>query len=164
MVDDCEERIAAESLAQGNILLDGQPVPRKESFRYLGSILQSNGGIEEDILHRTQSGWGKWRMDSGVLCDRKVPLKLKGKSYKYAIRHAMLYGAECWEINSRDTLRLKSIEMQMLRWACGHTRHDRIMNEYVRKKLMVAPIKEVLAHHRLRWFGHLQRRPPDAPV
>ncbi|XP_026378311.1 uncharacterized protein LOC113272727 [Papaver somniferum] len=98
---------------EGDILLDGQPVPRKESFRYLGSILQSN----EDILHRTQSGLGKWCLDSGILCDRKVPLKLKGKFYKSTIRPSMLYGAECWAINSRDTLRLKSTEMRMLRWA-----------------------------------------------
>ena len=30
--------------------------------------------------------------------------------------------------------------------------------------LGVAPIEEKLVQHRLRWFGHVQRRPPDAPV
>ena len=28
----------------------------------------------------------------------------------------------------------------------------------------MAPIKEKLTQHRLRWFGHIQRRPPEAPV
>ena len=28
----------------------------------------------------------------------------------------------------------------------------------------MAPIEEKLTQHRLRWFGHVQRRPPDAPV
>jgi hypothetical protein len=28
----------------------------------------------------------------------------------------------------------------------------------------VAPIEEKLVQHRLRWFGHVQRRPPEAPV
>ncbi|XP_026451240.1 uncharacterized protein LOC113351475 [Papaver somniferum] len=156
--------ISDSGRVEGDIMLDGQPVPRKESFRYLGSVLQSNGGIEEDIRHKTQSGWGKWRLDSDILYDHKVPLNLKGKFYKSAIRPAMLHDAECWAINNRDTLRLKSTEMRMLRWACGHMSHDRIRNEYVRKKLMVATIKEMLAQHWLRWFGHLQRRPPDAPV
>ena len=35
---------------------------------------------------------------SGVLCDRRRPLKLKGKFYRTAIRPAMLYGTECWAV------------------------------------------------------------------
>ena len=35
----------------------------------------------------------KWRQASGVLCDKRVPQKLKGKFYRTAIRPAMLYGA-----------------------------------------------------------------------
>ena len=31
-------------------------------------------------------------------------------------------------------------------------------------KVGVAPIEEKLVQHRLRWFGHIQRRPPEAPV
>ena len=28
----------------------------------------------------------------------------------------------------------------------------------------MAPIEEKLNQHRLRWFGHVQQRPPEAPV
>jgi hypothetical protein len=54
--------------------------------------------------------------------------------------------------------------MQMLYWICGHTRKDRIRNDDIRDKLGVAPIQEKLVHHRLRWFGHIQQRPPKTPV
>ena len=52
----------------------------------------------------------------------------------------------------------------MLRWFCGHTRRDRVRNEVIREIVGVAPIKEKLTQHRLRWFGHIQRRPREAPV
>ena len=52
----------------------------------------------------------------------------------------------------------------MLRWICGHTRKDRVRNDHIRDRLGVAPIEEKLVQHRLRWFGHVQRRPPEAPV
>ena len=52
----------------------------------------------------------------------------------------------------------------MLRWICGHTRMDRVRNDDIRDKLGIAPIEEKLIQHRLRWFGHVQRRPPEAPV
>jgi hypothetical protein len=34
----------------------------------------------------------------------------------------------------------------------------------IRDKLGVAPIQEKLVQHRLRWFGHIHRRPPEAPI
>jgi hypothetical protein len=51
-----------------------------------------------------------------------------------------------------------------LRWICGHTRRDRVWNEDIRDRVGVAPIEEKIVQHRLRWFGHVQRRPPEAPV
>ncbi|KAG2582388.1 hypothetical protein PVAP13_6KG108005 [Panicum virgatum] len=105
---------------EGDVSLEGQVVPKRDTFRYLGSMLQRDGDIDEDVSHRIKAGWMKWRQASGILCDKKVPQKLKGKFYRTAIRPAMLLG--------------------------------------------IAPIEEKLIQHRLRWFGHVQRRPPEAPV
>jgi hypothetical protein len=146
------------------VSLDGQVVPQKDTFRYLGSMLQKDGDIDEDVSHRIKVGWLKWRQASGVLCDKRVPQKLKGKFYRTAIRPAMLYGAECWPTKRRHVQQLGVAEMRMLRWACGHTRKDRIRNDDIRERVGVAPIEEKLVQHRLRWFGHIQRRPPEAPV
>jgi hypothetical protein len=54
--------------------------------------------------------------------------------------------------------------MRMLRWICGHTRRDRVRNDDIRERLGVAPVEEKLVQHRLRWFGHIQRRPVEAPI
>ncbi|PKA52789.1 ataxia telangiectasia mutated family protein [Apostasia shenzhenica] len=50
----------------------------------------------------------------------------------------------------------------MLRWMCGYTRKDRMRNEYIRKKVGVAPIEDKFRESRLRWFGH--RRAIEAPI
>ncbi|KAG2549704.1 hypothetical protein PVAP13_9KG354113 [Panicum virgatum] len=113
---------------------------------------------------RISAGWLKWRQASGILCDKRVPQKLKGKFYRTSIRPAMLYGAECWPTKRRHVQQLSVAEMRMLRWFCGHTRRDRVRNEVIRDRVGVAPIEEKLTQHRLRWFGHVQRRPPEAPV
>jgi hypothetical protein len=146
------------------VSLGGQVVPKRDTFRYLGSMLQSNGDVDEDVSHRIKAGWLKWRQASGILCDKKVPQKLKGKFYRMAIRPAMLYGAECWPTKRQHIQQMSVAEMRMLRWMCGHTRKDRIRNEMIRDRVGVAPIEEKLVQHRLRWFGHVQRRPPEAPV
>ena len=55
------------------VTLDGQVVPQKDTFRYLGSILHKDGDIDEDVNHRIKAGWMKWRQASGILCDKRVP-------------------------------------------------------------------------------------------
>ncbi|RCV26339.1 hypothetical protein SETIT_5G237700v2 [Setaria italica] len=106
----------------------------------------------------------KWRLASRILYDKRVPLKLKGKFYRTAITPVMLYGAECWPTKRRHVQQISVAEMCMLRWICGHTRRDRVRNEDIRDRLGVAPIEEKLIQHRMRWFGHVQRKPPEAPV
>ena len=43
------------------VSLGGQVVPQKDTFRYLGSMLQKDGCIDEDVNHRIKAGWMKWR-------------------------------------------------------------------------------------------------------
>ena len=42
--------------------------------------------------------------------------------------------------------------------------NDRVQNDDIRDRLGVAPIEEKLVQHQLRWFGHVQRRPPEILV
>ncbi|KAG2588989.1 hypothetical protein PVAP13_5NG391443, partial [Panicum virgatum] len=138
---------------EGDVSLEGQVVPKRDTFRYLGSMLQRDGDIDEDVSHKIKVGWMKWRQASGVLCDKKVPQKLKGKFYRTAIRPAMLYGAECWPTKTRHVQQLSVAKMHML-----------LRNDDIRDRLGIAPIEEKLIQHRLRWFGHVQRRSPEPPV
>jgi hypothetical protein len=70
---------------EGDVRLDGQVVPKKDTFCYLGSMLQKNGDIDEDVSHRIKVSRLKWHQASDVLCDPRVPLKLKGKFYRTVI-------------------------------------------------------------------------------
>jgi hypothetical protein len=157
-------QFSGENSDDGYVSLDGRVVPMNDTFRYLGSMLQSDGDIDEDVSHRIRNGWVKWRQTSGILCDKKVPNKLKYKFYRTAIRPAMMYGAECWATKEQHIQKMSVAKMRMLRWICDHTRKDQIRNDDIRDKLGVAPIQKKLVQHRLRWFGHIQRRPPEAPV
>jgi len=52
--------------------------------------------------------------------------------------------------------------MRMIRWMCGHTRFNKIINEVIRGKIGVVSIEDKMRNARLRWFGHI--RSMDAPV
>ena len=84
----------------------------------------------------------KWRNVSSVICDKEVPLKLKGKFYSIAIRPTILYGTRSWVVKNQQENKLDDIEIRMLRWMNEHTRHDRIGNECIREKVRITLILE----------------------
>jgi hypothetical protein len=43
---------SATTQEEGDIRLNGQVVPKKDIFHYLGSILQKDRDIDEDVSHR----------------------------------------------------------------------------------------------------------------
>ncbi|XP_070007632.1 uncharacterized protein [Nicotiana sylvestris] len=63
-----------------------------------------------------------------------------------------------------ESQKMKVAKMRILRWMCGNTRMDKIRNVDIQEKVLMAPIDDKMREAMLRWFGHVQRRSPDAPV
>jgi len=83
---------------RGEVTIEGMTIPKVEKFKYLGSIIQQNEDIDEDINQCIKVGWQKWKYTSGVLCDKRMPVGLKGKIYRMVVRPVVLYGLKCWPI------------------------------------------------------------------
>ena len=65
-------------------------------------MFDAEGGTTTDCKNRVRLAWNKWREVTGVICDKKVPVKLKHKIYKTVVRPTMTYGAECWPMKKKD--------------------------------------------------------------
>ncbi|KAF3615739.1 putative transcription factor MYB86-like [Capsicum annuum] len=118
------------------VKLDSQAIQKRKSFKYLGSMIQGDSEIDEDVRYRIRVGWLKWRLALGVLCDKNVPLKLKVKG-----------GGD------------EDVAVDL--WS---DRKDRARNEIIREKVGVASMEDKMREVRLCWFGHVMRRGVDTPV
>ncbi|CAK1589662.1 unnamed protein product [Parnassius mnemosyne] len=107
------------------VSIDGQPLPYVSKFKYLCLVLTADDNIDADVTHRINAAWLRWRKLSGILYDSSLPIQLKGKIYKMAVRPAfvppafvtILYGDECWvakKINEKKmhTYKLKCYDGQ----------------------------------------------------
>ena len=63
-----------------------------KTFTYLGSSLAVDGELDAEVTHRVQSEWKNSKRVSGVLCDRNMNVKIKGKVYITVVRPALVYG------------------------------------------------------------------------
>ena len=146
------------SSCHDKVKLGGEEIKNITTFTYLGSMFDAEGGTTTDCKNRVRLAWNKWREVTGVICDKKVPVKLKHKIYKTVIRHTMTYGAACWTTKKKDEMLMNKTEMRMLRWIQGVSLREHKRNEEIREAATVQPIATHLMQKRLRWYGHVRRR------
>jgi hypothetical protein len=75
----------------------------------------------------------------------------------------MMYGAELWQIPTREINKILSTEMYVLRSA-RKSRMEIIKNEH-RKEIMgmkgKPDIIDIIEKKRLQWYGHVKRMPEE---
>ena len=136
------------------VKMENTKVPRVKKFKYLGLTVQESGNCKREVKKRVQARWNGWRKVPGVICDRRLPARVKGKVYSSVMRSAMVYGLETVAV----TKEMKVAEMKMLRFAMGVTKKDKIRNEYIRGTVKVEWLGIKMRKGRLRWYGHVMRR------
>ena len=107
------------------IKLNGEELKNVDHFKYLGSVIDKDG---RDVDLRVQAAWSSRRKLTGVLYDRKIPLRLKAKIYENIIRPALTYGSECWAMKVTNKRKIATTEMKILRGILGVSRRDHMRN------------------------------------
>ncbi|KAG5621087.1 hypothetical protein H5410_006305 [Solanum commersonii] len=86
------------------VKLDTHAIPNRDNFKYLGSIIQRSGDIDDDVtLDRISA--------TNIVVDVK-----------------------CWPVKNSHVLTMQVAKLRMLRWMCGHTRKDKINNDDIRSE------------------------------
>ncbi|XP_065642491.1 uncharacterized protein LOC136074118 [Hydra vulgaris] len=116
----------------GQVQLQVVDLVKVDEFTYLGSRVQCNGGSDKEVKKRVQAGWCGWHKVSGVICDRRVSARMKGKIYRSVVRPAILYGLETVALTKRQVREMEVSDMKMLRFSFGVIKKDRIRNEFIR--------------------------------
>ena len=114
--------------------MEDTKVPRVKEFKYLESTVQESAPLildscEREVKKRVKAGWNGWRKVSAVICDKRLPARVKGKVYSSVVRPAMVYGLETVAVTKKQIKEMGVAETKMLRFAMGVTRKHNIKNE-----------------------------------
>ena len=147
-----------EGGARLNVLLDGEALEEVDQFKYLGSVIAANGGVEVDVSHRVSEGCKVLGAVNGVIKNRGLGMNVKRVLYEKVIVPTVTYGSELWGMKERERQKLNVFEMRCLRSMCGVSRLDRLRNEIVRERTGVRKeLADRVDVNVLRWFGHVER-------
>jgi hypothetical protein len=140
-----------------------------QSYKYLGSTVNSDNSVEEEIQHRTTLGNKAYYAKQFFFKSRLVCKKSELKLYWSIKRPTVTYGCETWVLEETIKNKLMVFERKVLRRIFGPTKERdgtwRIktndeFDELIRHKNMINHIKS----ERLSWFSHLHRMPEKRMV
>jgi hypothetical protein len=84
--------------------------------------------------------------------------------YQTIIQSILVYGAEVWQIPTREINKILSTEMDVLRSSARKSRMERIKNEHIKEIMGVKEkpfIIDIIEKKRLQWYGHVKRMPEE---
>ena len=140
------------------IKIDNEEVEHVEEFVFLGSVVPDTTSDVKRRIALASAAFG--RLISTVWNKRSISKAIKARLYKALILPIATYASETWTLKACDTRKLESFEMRCLRTILGVSRRDRIPNIKIREDLKITQtITQYIKEKRVRWFGHIARRP-----
>nr|VZH95009.1 unnamed protein product [Spirometra erinaceieuropaei] len=143
--------------------IDGCQLEEVDSFKYLGARLLPNGQSKDDIVSRIDAA--RWVFSSLRKClwnRRDLSIATKIRVSRASVRSVLLYGCECWALRVADERKLEVFDHHCLRIILRVKLTNFVSNEIVRARCEnIARITQAIQERRLRWFGHVLRRPPQ---
>ena len=141
-----------------NIRLDGKEIKQVDGFVYLGGMVTEDGHSEAEVRRRTQAEANVWRKVEGVMLDRNISKKLKGKVLITCVTPAYLYGVTVALTEKQQQQKLQVCENNWVRRITRTKRVDRRRIKDLRKDVgMQCNLTGRLVRSRIRWAGHLVR-------
>jgi hypothetical protein len=148
-----------DRITVGNIQID-----QVRSFSYLGTTVNGNNTLGEEITERIAKGNNAFYANRTLFKSNLLSRKSKLKLYWSAIRPIVVYGCETWVLKESIIQRLSVFERKILRKIFGPTNEDsdilrikknKEWDELIKHRNIINYVKA----QRLSWFGHINRIP-----
>ena len=141
-----------------DIELGGNILNQRDSFVYLGGAVCGDGKTDREVRRRVQAGANAWRPVEGVMADRRISKRLKGKVMDTCVTPACLYETDNLALNELQQNRLPVCENNWVRKIARVTTADRRRMVELREETGVQrSLIERLVRSRLQWAGQVER-------
>jgi len=132
-----------------------------KSFKYLGSIVNTDNTMEDEIKKRIALGNGVYLANKKMFQSRLMSKRAKLKLYYSVIRPIVTYSCETWILKETIINKLLVFERKILRKIFGPNSGNGIwcikinqeLDEVIKRKNIINSIRA----QRLSWLGHIER-------
>lgn len=141
-----------------DIQIRGTQLEQVHRFRYLGSIIQSDGRTNEEIKARLAMGRLAFGRKKELLSNGLHP-QIKNRIIKSFVWSIAMYACETWTLKEDDKRRIEAFEMWIWRRSQNISWRDKVTNEEVLRRVsQERQLMKEITRRKKNWIGHILRR------
>ena len=134
---------------------------RKQSFTYLGSIIDQQGGTAADVKARIGKARGAFIQLKKIWASKELSLTTPFNSN---VKSVLLYGAQTWRMSKTTINKVQTFLNNCLRRIPKIRWPDTISNTNLWESTRQLPAEEEIRKRSLGWIGYTLRKPPTSLV
>jgi hypothetical protein len=149
----------SQQLEAPTVELSGGPVKVTQEFKYLGSWIGQDWGVDKEVAARRGRALGVFQTFSNVWANKKLRMAEKMAVYNSFVVPHFLYGAEAWNCTTGHMHALETAHSACLRRIMGVSRADRHRLQHIHMVCDSQPLELMLIQRTFQWLGHVMRMP-----
>ena len=149
------------SRSTSSIRLSESELEEVTSFTYLGSIVNTTGGTEQDIKARIGKARTAFTLLNKLWRSREITTRTKVRIFNTNVKSVLLYGSETWRTTVRSDAKIQSCINNFLRRILRIWWPDKIRNEDLWERTDQIPPTLQVKKKKWTWVGHVTRKPPN---
>ena len=139
--------------------LENEPIEEVDSFTYLGSVVDKNGGTDADVRAQIGKARASFLQLKTVWKSNKLRTKTKIRIFNSNVKSVLLYGAETWRMTKATLNKIQTFINSCLRQILKIRWPEKLSNKTLWERTNQSLVEEDITRRRWGWLGHTLRKP-----
>ena len=156
------ELMKLNTTANAPITVGGEPIREVESFVYLGSVVDHQGGTDRDVTARIGKARAAFVMLKNIWASGGISMRTKLRIFDSNVKSVLLYGCETWRTTQTMQRKIQTFFNTCLRRIYKIQWQEKIRNEDLWERAGQEPVAKQILRRKWGWIGHTLRKPASS--
>nr|KAG5707940.1 hypothetical protein BaRGS_031671 [Batillaria attramentaria] len=156
------ELMKINTTANTPVTVGGEPIREVESFVYLGSVVDGQGGTDRDVTARIGKARAAMVMLKNIWASKVVSIRTKLRIFNSNVKSVLLYGCETWRTTKTMQQKIQTFLNTCLRRIFNIRWPEKIRNEELWERAGQEPATKQILRRKWGWIGHTLRKPASS--
>nr|KAG5688556.1 hypothetical protein BaRGS_010191 [Batillaria attramentaria] len=156
------ELMKINTTANTPVTVGGEPIREVESFVYLGSVVDGQGGTDRDVTARIGKARAAMVMLKNIWASKVVSIRTKLRIFNSNVKSVLLYGCETWRTTKTMQQKIQTFLNTCLRRIFNIRWPEKIRNEELWERAGQEPAAKQILRRKWGWIGHTLRKPASS--